>query len=118
MHNGNGTLAMPFTISHPCQLHHSLAYQTMVSPYDARCTAHTPVCNDNPRYMVLPYGSHDPHTVSLYRSQQPDHATANMAHAADPEDPWSNKEAMAHLAKQLTACKLEKQMFPDYNMVS
>jgi hypothetical protein len=68
--------------------------------------------------MVLPHGSHDPHTVLPCGSWQPDHTTANVAHTADPEDPQSNEEAMACLAKQLAACKLEKQTFSDYNMVS
>ncbi len=60
----------------------------MVSPYNARCTAHTPVCNDDPHYIVLPHSSHNPcHMVSPCRSWQTDHATANAAHAANPKEP-------------------------------
>jgi len=50
-----------------------------------------------------------------YGSQQTDRATANAAHAANPEDPQFNKGAMAHPVKPLAVCKLEKQ---SYNMGS
>ena len=77
----------------------------MVLPNDAGCTAHTPVHNDDPCYTVSPRGS-----------LQTDCATAHAAHAADPEDPQSNKEAMACSVKQLTMHKLGKQIILDHKL--
>ena len=41
-----------------------------------------------------------------------------MARAADAEDFWSYKEAMAHLAKRPAVYEPAKQTFPDHYVVS
>ena len=66
-----------------------------ISTSHPRSSAHTPVHNDDPRYMVSPYGS-----------RQTNGATSNIARATDSEDPRSY-EATACLgtAKRLAAQK-------------
>jgi hypothetical protein len=88
--DGDGTSATAATPSLPPA--------NSITPSCPRCTTHVSVRNDNPHHTVLPYGS-----------WQANHAAADAAHAADPEDPWSNKGAIARSAKQLAMCKLKKQ---------
>jgi len=116
MPDGDGTLATPYTpslapansitASHPRRTTHvPIRPHHMVSPYDARRTARTPISNDDPRYTVSPHGS-----------LQTDCATAHTAHTADPENPQSNKGAMARPVKQLAVRKLRKRIILDHKL--